>query len=145
MTKSCLKTGVDLSPKTSKKQFRQWTQRNECILLIKHRCHSLTYLVHLDTNSLISTLSNIITFTCHWRAILSCWRHLYCNFIYIYSLLMEEGLCECRNVTVKFPCVYLCLSSGSLQIFNKSSQPMANYPECHIKHVCRIKISVIMG
>ena len=33
-----------------------------------------------------------------------CWPpiHLYCVFTYIYSLLIEKYLCECRNVSVKF-------------------------------------------
>ena len=43
------------------------------------------------------------------------WCFLYC--VFIYSLLIKKGLCECQNVSVKFPCVYLCLLSGYLFIF----------------------------
>ena len=45
------------------------------------------------------------------------WRHLYCVFIYIYSLLVEKGICECQNVLVKYQCVYVCLWAGDLLIF----------------------------
>jgi hypothetical protein len=45
------------------------------------------------------------------------WRHLYCVFTFIYSLLIEKDLSESRKVTVKFPYVYLCLSSGELFVF----------------------------
>ena len=49
------------------------------------------------------------------------WRYLYCMFRYTYSLLIEKDLCECRNVSVKFSCVYLCLLSGDFFIlFGKS-------------------------
>ena len=34
-----------------------------------------------------------------------------------HSLLTEKDLCECPNVSVKFPCVYLCLSSRDLFFF----------------------------
>ena len=37
------------------------------------------------------------------------WRHLYCVFTYIYSLLIEKGLYEGRNVSIKFPCVIIVL------------------------------------
>ena len=37
--------------------------------------------------------------------------------MYIYFLLIEKDICDCRNVLIKFPCVYLCLSSGDLFIF----------------------------
>ena len=45
------------------------------------------------------------------------WCHLYCVFTYNYSLLIEGDLCECWNISVKFLCVYLCLSSGDLFTF----------------------------
>ena len=41
-------------------------------------------------------------------------------FTYIHSLLIEKDICDCRNVSVKLPCVYLCLSSGDLFIFSAS-------------------------
>ena len=31
------------------------------------------------------------------------WRHLHCVFTYIYSILIEEDLCENRYISVKFP------------------------------------------
>ena len=52
--------------------------------------------------------------------------HLYCVFTYIYSLLIEKDLHECRNISVKFPCallVYLCLLSGDFLIFFSKSIP----------------------
>ena len=36
---------------------------------------------------------------------------------YIYSLLIEKDICDCRNVLVNLPCVHVCLSSGDLFIF----------------------------
>ena len=47
------------------------------------------------------------------------WRHLYCVFTYIYSLLIEKDIYNCRNVSVKLPCVYLCLSFGDLFFFRQ--------------------------
>ena len=38
-------------------------------------------------------------------------------FTYKYPLFFDEGMCDCRNVSVKLPCVYLCLSSGNLIFF----------------------------
>ena len=35
-------------------------------------------------------------------------------FVYIYSHLTQKGICDCRNVSIKFPCVYVWLSSGYL-------------------------------
>ena len=35
------------------------------------------------------------------------WCHLYGVFTYTYSLLTEKDLCECWNVSVKFPCALL--------------------------------------
>ena len=49
------------------------------------------------------------------------WRHLYCIFTHIYSLLIEKDICYCRNVSVKLPCVYLCLSSGDVFTFSGKS------------------------
>ena len=45
------------------------------------------------------------------------WRHLYCVFIYIYSLLIEKNICDHQNVSIKLPCVFVCLLSGDLFIF----------------------------
>jgi hypothetical protein len=42
---------------------------------------------------------------------------------HIYSLLLEEDLCECQNISAKFPCVllvYLYLSSGDFLVFSVS-------------------------
>ena len=44
--------------------------------------------------------------------------HLYCVFTCIYSLLIEKDICDCQNISIKLPCVYLCLSSGELFIFS---------------------------
>ena len=64
-----------------------------------------------------------------WRLLLetATWRHLYCVFTYIYSLLIDKYISECRNVAVRFLCVllvYLCRSSGNLFFFDKSSPPL---------------------
>ena len=42
------------------------------------------------------------------------WSRLYCVFTYIYSLLIEKDIFDCRNVPGKLPCVYLYLSSWDL-------------------------------
>jgi hypothetical protein len=46
------------------------------------------------------------------------WRHLYHIFTYIYSIVIEKDICNCQNVSVKFPCVYVCLLSGDLFVFS---------------------------
>ena len=46
------------------------------------------------------------------------WHHLYYVFTYIYSLLIEKGICDCRNVSIKFVNAYLFLSSGDPFIFS---------------------------
>ena len=43
--------------------------------------------------------------------VITMWRYLYCVFIYIYFLMIEKYLCECRNVWIKYLCsllVYMC-------------------------------------
>jgi hypothetical protein len=47
------------------------------------------------------------------------WRHLYRMLTCIYSLLIEKGLRECQNVSVKIPCICLCLSSEYFFIFRQ--------------------------
>ena len=46
------------------------------------------------------------------------WQHLYHVFTYIYFLLIKKDICDWRNVSVNFPCVCVCLSSGDLFIFS---------------------------
>ena len=43
--------------------------------------------------------------------------HLYYAFTHIYSLLIEEDIRDCQNISVKLLCVYLCLLSGDLLNF----------------------------
>ena len=43
--------------------------------------------------------------------------HLYRVFTYIYCLLIEKDICDCQNISNKFPCVCVCLSSGDLFSF----------------------------
>ena len=38
--------------------------------------------------------------------------------VYIYSLLNGKQICDYRNISVKFPCVYVCLSSRDLFIYS---------------------------
>ena len=45
------------------------------------------------------------------------WRRYYLVFTYIYTILIQKDICDCRNVSVKLPCVYVCLSSGDLLSF----------------------------
>ena len=45
------------------------------------------------------------------------WCYLCCVFKYIYSLLIEQDSCDCRNKSVKLLCVGVCLSSGDLFVF----------------------------
>ena len=46
------------------------------------------------------------------------WHYIYCVFRYIYSLLIDKDVCDRRNVLLKFPCVYMCLSSGDIFTFS---------------------------
>ena len=39
------------------------------------------------------------------------WCHLYHMFTYIYSLLIKKDICNFLNISNKFLCVYVCLSS----------------------------------
>jgi hypothetical protein len=48
-------------------------------------------------------------------------------FTYIYSCLIEKGICESRNLSVKFPYVYLYLSSGGHFIFLIRVFPFYSY------------------
>ena len=45
------------------------------------------------------------------------WRHLYCVFTYIYSILIGKYTCDDQSVSVKLLCVSVCLISGDLFIF----------------------------
>ena len=45
------------------------------------------------------------------------WCHLNHVFTYIYCLVIEKDICDSQNVSVKFQCVYVCLSLGDLFIF----------------------------
>ena len=38
--------------------------------------------------------------------------------MYIYSLLIEKDISDHRKVSIKLPCVHVCLSSGDLFIFS---------------------------
>ena len=38
------------------------------------------------------------------------WRHLCHAFTYVHSLLIEKDGCARRNISLKFPCVFVCLS-----------------------------------
>ena len=56
------------------------------------------------------------------------WHHLYCVFTCIYSLLIEKDMwssnliekdiCDHRNISIKLPCVCVCLSSAHLFILS---------------------------
>jgi hypothetical protein len=56
---------------------------------------------------LVSTIVLLICVLLYFCSFLSSnkkatWRHLYCRFKYIYSVLIEKDLYECRDVSVKF-------------------------------------------
>ena len=53
------------------------------------------------------------TSTIYWT-----WRHFYSVSTYTYSLLIEKDIYDCWNVSVKLPCIYVCLSSGDLFSFS---------------------------
>ena len=43
-------------------------------------------------------------------SLLITWLHLYSVFSYIYSLSVDEDLCESRNVSIKFSCaLFVCV------------------------------------
>ena len=46
------------------------------------------------------------------------WRHLHYLFTYIYSLLNEKDICDRQNVSIKLPCVCVCLSCRDLFLFS---------------------------
>ena len=48
------------------------------------------------------------------------WHHLYCVFTYIYSLLIEEEICDCRNISSASVCLFVSFIWISLQFFSKS-------------------------
>ena len=39
-----------------------------------------------------------------------------CAFAYTYSLLIEKDICDCWNISVKLPCVYVFLSFRSFHV-----------------------------
>jgi len=45
------------------------------------------------------------------------WRHLYRVFTYTYSVMIEKDICDCQNVSVKLPFVYVCFAFGDFFIF----------------------------
>ena len=44
-------------------------------------------------------------------------EHMESVFTYIYPLLNEKDICDCRNISIKLLCVCVCLSPGDLLIF----------------------------
>ena len=44
-------------------------------------------------------------------------KHMVKMAPHIYSLLIDKDVCDCGNISVKFPCAYVCLSSRDLFIF----------------------------
>jgi hypothetical protein len=51
-----------------------------------------------------------------WHSSESVCGTIYCVFTYIYSLLIEPDICDHQNISVKLPCVCVCLLSGNLLI-----------------------------
>ena len=53
-------------------------------------------------------------------------------YIYIYSLLIEKDICDHWNVSVKLPCVCVCLSSRDFFIFSVRFSPFCSYFWCYL-------------
>ena len=51
--------------------------------------------------------------------------HVYSVFTHIYSLLIEKDTWDCRNISIKLSCVYLCLSS-EISSFFRQEFPLFN-------------------
>ena len=60
---------------------------------------------------------------------------LYHVFTYIYSLLKEKEVCDHRNVTIKLPCVCVCLSPRDIFIFSVIVSSFFSYFLCHF-YIC---------
>ena len=52
---------------------------------------------------------------------------LYCVFTYIYSLLIKKDICDRQNISIKFPCVCVCLSLRDLFILSLSVSRFCSY------------------
>ena len=48
-------------------------------------------------------------------------------FAYIYPLVIDKDICDCWNISVKLPCVYVCHSSGYLFIFSVRFASLFSY------------------
>ena len=69
---------------------------------------------------------------CHFSKTLT--RHcLYHVFTYIYSLLVEKDICDCRHISIKLPFVCVCLSSRDLFIFSLRVSSFFSYCLCFLK------------
>ena len=51
--------------------------------------------------------------------------------IHLISSDWEKDLCECQNISIQFPCIYLCLSSRDLFIFFSKSFPFSYIFLCY--------------
>ena len=52
-------------------------------------------------------------------------------FTYIYSHLIEKDSCDCRKISVKLSCVYVCISSRDLFIFSIRVSSFFSYSYLH--------------
>ena len=59
------------------------------------------------------------------------WHHLYRVFTYIYSLLIKKEICDRQNLSVKLPCVCVCLLFGDLLIFSVWVFSLFSYFLCY--------------
>ena len=71
-------------------------------------------------SDLVSVRGQIINLVIFHVKIMMTWRRLYCLFTCIYTLLIEKDICDCRNISVKLPCVNMCISSRDLFIISES-------------------------
>ena len=53
--------------------------------------------------------------------------NVYLVNVYIYSLLIEKDIYNCGNVSVKLPCVCVCLSFGDIFVFSVRISSFSSY------------------
>ena len=78
---------------------------------------------HMERNWYVSTFTEIFL---NQKRMNVCEHTVKLEFTNIFSLLIQKDLCECRNESIKFPCVYLCLSSRE-HYFSIRASPFYSY------------------
>ena len=88
----------------------------------------------------------------HTDASLICFNNHRClsqseesKFMYVYSLLIEKDICDSLNVSVKLPCVYMCLSSKDLFIYFFSIRVSTYFSYFCVNHTYPFQWSLYIG